>query len=219
MANELSFPLVLLAGGASTRYGEPKAMVLVGGRAWAAWHLSHFRDAGGKRAVVVLGHDVERFVAELAWADAALAGEATVDGLSVSAVVNPEPERGQFSSLLCGLGHPCTEGGAFVMPVDLLPVPAAVWRTLEDALRDPIDASVPTFEGRGGHPVLCSARVAAALRAVDSTSQEARLDSQLRARKDAVARVPVDDLPGGRAVTTNLNTPEEWRRWRSGAAL
>jgi molybdenum cofactor cytidylyltransferase len=190
MDAELRATLVVLAGGASTRLGEPKGLVRVRGRPWIELQLEGFEACGGRQAIVVLGYDAERY-------------ESVVTRARV--VVNPQPERGPFSSLACALAVvPPDAPGVFVLPVDV-PCPTPdTWRALERALAPGVDACVPTLDARGGHPVLLSPAFVGRLRAL---APAARLDAEIRA-SPRVVRVPVADP----RVQMNLNAPEDWAR-------
>lgn len=185
---------VVLAAGRSSRMGEPKGLVLVSGRPWLLVQLDAL-EPQVSRVTVVLGHDAEvyrRALPELA--------------ARVQVVVNPDPDRGPFSSLQCGLRQGAAPGTpTFVLPVDVPAPLAPVWAALEDGLSTdreaPVDAAVPVYEGRGGHPVLLSAAFVARLVAADPMS---RLDVELS--QSRVARIPVDDP----LVRLNLNAPEDW---------
>ncbi|HEY3816371.1 MAG TPA: nucleotidyltransferase family protein [Polyangiaceae bacterium] len=186
-----SADVVLLAAGRSSRMGQPKGLVDFAGRPWIETQLDAVR---GRRVVVVLGHDAARYREALP--DLAKRAEL---------VVNPEPDRGPFSSLQVGLAA-CEPGGkpVFVLPVDVPAASAALWAALEQALAPGLDAAIPTFDGRGGHPVLLAPPFLGRLRALDPASPEARLDVQLRSAKAAL--VPAGDA----RVRMNLNAPEDW---------
>ncbi len=194
------FSAVLLAAGRSSRMGEPKGLVDFGGRPWMVSQLDAL-DRAGVRAVLVLGADRERYLQAL-------------PGLSRRAhlAFNDDPDRGPFSSLLCGLaalantpGQPC-----FVLPVDVPAASPAVWGALAAALvaNPGADAAVPELDGRGGHPVLLSPSTVARLLARPATS---RLDVELAALP-GVLRVPVKDA----AVRLNLNAPQDWGKLERG---
>jgi CTP:molybdopterin cytidylyltransferase MocA len=204
--------------------GEPKGLVSFEGRPWLEHQLEALR---GARVTVVLGADHERYRRALP----ELGARATI-------VINPAPDRGPFSSLLEGLRTLVRERSqtptglrtlarersqtptrlrtlaresVFVLPVDVPAASAPVWVALADALRAEPDAwaAVPSFGGRGGHPVLLAPRLVAELRAmrpVWGAADAPRLDRELRSR--AVARVPVDDP----RVGLNLNTREDWEK-------
>jgi CTP:molybdopterin cytidylyltransferase MocA len=190
MAAELLSTLVLLSGGASTRLGEPKGLVRVGGRPWIDLQLLAFEACGGKQAIVVLGYDAQRY-----------------DSVCIRAqvAVNPRPELGPFSSLACALALVQSDTpGVFVLPIDVPCAEPDTWHALEQALQAGVDAVVPVLEGRGGHPVLLSPAFIAHLRKLPSDS---RLDREIQASAHVV-RVAVDDA----RVRMNLNTPEDWAR-------
>jgi molybdenum cofactor cytidylyltransferase len=184
--------VVLLAAGRSSRMGEPKGLVLFAGRPWIEAQLAAL---DGRRVTVVLGHDGARYLEVIP----DLAKRAEV-------VVNPDPDRGPFSSLQVGLA--AVRGSApapvFVLPVDVPAASAGVWRALEEALDPGLDAAIPVFEGRGGHPVLLASPFIGRLCSRDPASPEARLDVELRLAK--ARRVPTDDP----RVRMNLNAPEDW---------
>jgi CTP:molybdopterin cytidylyltransferase MocA len=133
-----------------------------------------------------------------------------VDGISmfgaeVIVARNDAPERGPFSSLLCGLDR-AGEGAAYVLPIDV-PCPGrAVWTTLARAVEEGGAAAVPVHAERSGHPVFCSAALTARLARVPVEAEDARLDVQLRALGDAVRRIEVDDV----RVGMNLNTRRDF---------
>jgi CTP:molybdopterin cytidylyltransferase MocA len=196
--------VVLLAGGRSSRMGEPKGLWAIGGKPWLEHQLDAI-DALGANTVLVLGFDRRRYLEVL-------------PGLEdrASVVVNPAPEHGPFSSLQCGLrvsGAP-----AFVLPVDV-PVPVTeVWQALHGALTERADAAIPLHEGGGGHPVLLSAALVTHVLGLPADS---RLDHVLREwdwgrgpnqERDRIARVPVLD----RRVRLNLNAPEDWGKLAAG---
>jgi molybdenum cofactor cytidylyltransferase len=190
--------VVVLAAGRSSRMGEPKGVFVFAGRPWIETQLAALE---GRRVVVVLGHDSPRYL------------EAIPDlATRAEVVVNPDPDRGPFSSLQVGLAAVSLSPAvpAFVLPVDVPAPSAAVWRALEEALDPGFDAAIPVFEGRGGHPVLLAPPFIALLCSRDPASAEARLDVALQSAK--VHRVPTSDP----RVRMNLNAPEDWGKLGKG---
>ena len=203
--------VVILAAGRSSRLGEPKGLFVVDGRPWLLHQLDAIARVGVVRGViVVLGFEADRY--RTALPDLARRAQA---------VTNPDPDRGPFSSLQCGLAALApARRPAFVLPVDVPAASPEVWDALSAALRpygaapndEPgTDAAVPVHEGRGGHPVLLSSAFAAALLERPPTS---RLDHELGRGHGhvAVARVPVGDP----RVGLNLNEPRDWGKLGNG---
>lgn len=129
---------LLLAAGAGTRMGRPKALV----PGWLAGAVATLRDGGCPAVMVVLG---------------AAADEARplLDD-EVAVVVAADWETGMSASLRAGLraleGTAAT--AALVHLVDLPDVTADVVRRVAAAGDDPTVLARATYDGRPGHPVL-----------------------------------------------------------------
>ncbi len=130
---------LVLAGGAGTRRGGPKALVVP----WLADAVGLLQDAGCGHVVVVLG----------AAADEARALVPTGPGIEV--VVADDWADGMGASLRAGLAH-ATGDGVVVTLVDLPGTPVSVVeRVLGRWDRTTLRQAV--FDGRPGHPVLVGA--------------------------------------------------------------
>ena len=188
-------PLLILSGGQSSRAGAPKALMPISGEPWLSKQVKAFRAAGGDQVVVVLG-----------FAAAEIRAALPRFAPAVTFVVNEAPERGQFSSLQVGLAA-LRSSAVFCLPIDVPAPLSPVWQVLANALKGGVKAVMPTHQGRGGHPVLLSAALAAELNAL---SPLARLDEALQALEPTqLLRVEVEDS----RVTMNLNSPEAWEQW------
>ncbi|MBK5290633.1 MAG: nucleotidyltransferase family protein [Acidobacteriia bacterium] len=135
---------MILAGGASSRMGSPKALLDWGGET-VVDSLARKLLAHCTCVAVVVGHHAETIRSNMR-----RAGE-------VILVVNPCPELGQLSSLQCGLRALMDMDGVMFLPVDY---PAVQMETVEklknEFLRQPQPALViPRHDGRRGHPVVC----------------------------------------------------------------
>ena len=98
---------------------------------------------------------------------------------------------------------------AVVAPVDVPDVSGALVRALIRAYgRTGAPVALPARDGRHGHPVLFARRVFAELMRPD-LPQGAR--TVIHAHAAQLAEVPVD------ALSPDLDTPEEYRRWRQHA--
>lgn len=124
-------------------------------------------------------------------------------------IINERWEMGQFTSLQAGIaGSLSTDaGGAMVLPVDVAGISSDVVTAIIDtALRNPhLDAVVPEYGGRGGHPVYLSRSFCTLLAGLDPADSRSRLDTQLALLANAI-RIPVNN-PN---VAKNINTQEEW---------
>ncbi|MCP5113563.1 MAG: NTP transferase domain-containing protein, partial [bacterium] len=95
---------LILAGGASRRMGEPKALLDIWGETFVD-RLIRVLGAHCDPVVVVLGHEAERVRAGVERA--------------AEFVINPAPGRGQLSSMQCGLrAVPGECDGVMFTPVD-----------------------------------------------------------------------------------------------------
>ncbi len=203
-------PLILLTAGESLRMGEPKGLVRVGERPWIEIQMRRFAAAGGSHAVVVLGYHREEYMKALPW----LSGEGDremAEGIPKSSiVVNPETKWGPFSSLMAGwnfLRSEKPDSPAFVLPVDVPCPTKEVLRSLQIALLPGIEASVPVYEERGGHPILASASLLEKLRFLSFKDPEARLDRQIKKLSpESLRKVPVRE----KIVLLNMNRKEDF---------
>ncbi len=128
-------------------------------------------------------------------------------------VLNPEPQKGQFSSLRVGLDAVVERGldTAIVTHVDRPPATDTTIRSLlavlaEQSLLPAAKrkwAVVPQVEGVHGHPIIVGHDMIEAFRraAVDLTARDVEHRHQ-----DRIAYVNVTD----RNVITNINTPEDY---------
>jgi molybdenum cofactor cytidylyltransferase len=191
-------PAVILAAGFSSRMGRDKARLPIPGGGWFLSRLARtFLEAGCSEVMAVVGPLGDEIHAA-----------AARERLPVRFVVNPDPSRGQLSSLQEALavlsGHEAR--GLLMSPVDQpLVTPATVRRVIEEWARSAAPIVRPSWGGRHGHPVLFDARVLGELRAADlSAGARAIVHRHASEARD----VEVND-PG---AFEDIDTPEDYRR-------
>ncbi len=175
---------VILAGGAGTRFGGPKAFArLPDGRTFLAACADALVAGGAAPVVATLPPGAET---------------PAPDG--VIAVPLPDAGLPMFESLACGLARLLPDSSwerVVVLPVDHPLVRPATVRALAVAVGE---AAIPAYRGKHGHPVALARAVAE--RVASGELGGPTLREVLRAV--ATVEVAVDD-PG---VTANCNTPE-----------
>lgn len=134
---------IVLAAGASTRFGSPKQLLDWGGQPLLRHVVLQALAAPTSQVIVVLGAAAGRIAPTLA-------------GLPVTLVENPNWEQGQSTSMQAGLWAcpPETQAALFVLG-DQPVLPASLLRDLVEIHRlglPPIVA--PRHQGRRGNPVL-----------------------------------------------------------------
>jgi CTP:molybdopterin cytidylyltransferase MocA len=164
---------VLLAAGAGSRLGQPKALVDIGGQPLAARGVGLLRDGGAAPVIVVTG-----------------ATEVSLPG--VVTVHNPDWATGMGSSLAAGLATAPDECQAAVIAlVDQPLVGAAAVRRLIAAFEAGATVAVAAYGGRPRNPVLLAREHWAEVIALAEGDAGAR--AFLRARPDLVTLVECGD--------------------------
>ena len=135
-----------------------------------------------------------------------LAPVAYANGASI--VVNPDPSRGQFSSLQVGLWEVLNRGrdGAIITLVDRPPAKAATVQSLRDAFESApqnVWAVVPEFSGKHGHPYAAGREMIEKFVQAPATSTARDVEHQYQ---DHILYIPVSDP----FIGMNINTPEDY---------
>jgi molybdenum cofactor cytidylyltransferase len=151
---------VILAAGASRRMGSPKAL------------LDYRGETFLNRLVRVLGNECNPIIAVLGYHAEVIRAQARG---KVQFVVNPDPERGQLSSLQTGLAAvPQDVEGFLFTPVDS---PAIRETTLKQLVvrfqnkKPQTQFVIPRYEGQRGHPVFAVPSLLAEFLALPLTAQ------------------------------------------------
>jgi molybdenum cofactor cytidylyltransferase len=192
---------IVLAAGESTRMGSPKALLPDGaGRAFVARVLHTFRASGVSDITIVTGSLHERIVAAVA-AD-------VPTGALIRFARNPDPSRGQLSSLLTGLEAADSPGVDAVLatPVDVPFIQPETVRSLIEAFERTLSPIVRPVRGsRHGHPVLFARAMFDDLRGADPALGAKAV---LRAHASSVLNVDVED----EGALLDVDTRDEYER-------
>jgi molybdenum cofactor cytidylyltransferase len=188
---------VVPAAGKGSRFaaeapgGPHKLLALVDGEPMVRRTVASLLAGGADRCVVVVSADGE------------VAVRAALAGLPISVVVNPDPSRGMFSSIQSGIAETAEGDVCVLLPGDMPYVqPATVAAVIAAAGRTSL-AACAGFNGRRGHPIVCSAALRARilLASVESTLSAER-------SRDEFLSIDVPD-PG---VHRDVDRPGDMRK-------
>ena len=192
----LSYAVVILAAGASSRMGKPKLLLPWGHTSVLGHLIEQWRDLQAAQIAVVC-----------AGSDGAVQGE--LDRLAFpreNRVLNPMPERGMFSSIQCAARWPGWKENLSHFAIALGDQPhlhlATVRALLDFAKANPEKICQPSRLGHGRHPVVFPKVIFQQLR----ESQEENLKTFLRNGPYEAARCEVDDP----ALDLDMDTPADY---------
>ena len=188
-------PGIILAAGASTRMGRPKALLTLSDGSTFVQAVTASLIDGGVADVLIVGRPDDRGLRD------------EVAGLPRTRFVeNARAEEGQLSSVIAGLNAADRPGvgAVLVTLVDLPLIKADTVRTLIDTfLTTHALIARTSHRGRHGHPVIFGRRVFDELRHADP---QVGAKSVIRTHQPSVLDVEVDD--GG--VLRDIDTPEDY---------
>jgi molybdenum cofactor cytidylyltransferase len=182
---------LILAAGRSSRMGDFKPLLPIGGKSMLRCVLDMLRAAGAGPVCVVTGRQREDVMAHLA-------------GEDIIFVHNARFAETQMLDSLC-LGLRALKGRCarvMLCPVD---VPLASAATARALLGQPGDFVRPVVDGRPGHPVVLSERAIPLVLGYDGPGG---LGGAVTALGLSVTDIPVSD-PG---ALMDADTPEDYRR-------
>lgn len=200
---------LILAAGASSRMGSPKPLLKTGGKTLLEDQVRRMSAAGIENTFVVIGCGAEEI-------------KDRHKNLKVTWVENRDWEKGKFSSVLCGISSVIASEmkqsgvgsrllrftrndirGILLLPVDTVLVPPEVMKQIIDEGVKTGRNIIPTFDGRGGHPVFLTQILAKEIAA--NHKEDERLDHVLNGSNN-VNRLEVSS----QMILSNINTLEDW---------
>lgn len=203
MSRSSSFAGVILAAGESSRMGTDKALL-----PWPPQVAGHppSKDTFVSAAIRSFSLATDFVIVVAGDNEAALAPVVYANGASL--VVNPEPGRGQFSSLQLGLHEVLNRGrdAAVITLVDRPPVSTATIQTLRAAFEKAppnIWSVVPEFSGKHGHPYIAGRELIEVFLQAPATGTARDVE---HLHHEHIEYLAVEDP----CVVLNINTPEEY---------
>lgn len=187
---------VIAAAGLSSRMGDFKPLLPMGGASVIENIIKTLRASGAEDIVVVTGFKADKLEARL----------------RETGVIFVKNERYAETQMLCSvkLGFSRLLGQCDRLLFTPADVPLFTEKTIRTLLMTDCDAAIPVCGGRDGHPLLLKAEV---LPRILEYSGEGGLHGALEHCGGRVERVPVNDL----GAVSDMDTPEDYRRLLRGA--
>ena len=184
---------VLTAAGESTRMGRPKPLLPWQGMPLIEYQVANLVEAGVCEVVVVLGHEHELVAPH-------------ISGDGVHHVVNAEYREGKASSVRAGLrAVDIAATDILLLAVDQPRPPEIISQVIDFHTGGDALITSPRYLGRGGHPLIFSARLRAELEAISEATEGVR--EVFRAHAAEVNEVDIDDP----VIRLDINDPEAYK--------
>lgn len=203
---------LLLAAGESVRMGEIKALLPWRGKTLIEYQVASLESAGVSQTIVVLGYRSEKL-------EPLLKGRPAVE-----CVYNPDYAQGKTTSIKAGLralqrvqgslSGASDENSLLVLNVDQPRSSETIRRIVglhysRTGGDGPPGSShlitVPTYRGRGGHPIVLSASLMAEM--MDISEDNLGLKAVARRHEGDTQRVEL----GSPEILLDLNTPQDYQ--------
>lgn len=184
--------------------GTLKALLDWQGRSLIIHQIVALREAGADEVVVVLGHRADELQARIG------ANRDVYELGKVRCVVNEDYALGKTTSIKTGLwalGPPGDDEASIAMLNVDQPRSASLIGRIFRAHHEARDRliTIPTCEGKGGHPIVVSRRLYGELIAIDEQTQGMRAVTERH--RDATQRVEL----GAPELLWDVNTPEQYQ--------
>jgi molybdenum cofactor cytidylyltransferase len=201
MSRAPSFAGVILAAGESSRMGRDKALL-----PWPPRSTAAAKETFLSAAIRSLMPFTDFIVVVAGRNESTLAPIVFSNGATL--IRNPEPSRGQFSSLQVGLREVLNRGrdAALITLVDRPPALAATVQKLRSTFESApqnVWAVVPEFAGKHGHPLVVGRELIEVFLQAPATASARDLEHR---HQENISYVEVSDP----SIGTNINTPEDY---------
>ncbi len=187
--------VVILAGGNSSRMGMSKAFLSFDrDRTFLEKIIATYSDLGCARIIVVLNDKIQTRTD-------------LIQGIGINERVtilkNPTPEKGRLFSIRMGLQEMSKMDHVFLQNIDDPFTEGSILRSLLDAA-DQSSYCVPTYNEKGGHPILLSKPVVEHIANIGNADGNLKHVLSKFTRKNVATADP--------RVLVNINTPEDYSR-------
>jgi molybdenum cofactor cytidylyltransferase len=185
---------IILAAGQSQRMGAFKSLLPFGDKTVIETCIEHLRGGGVETVIVVLGQGPR--AEEL---------KAHLKNSCVGFAINPDPTSEMSASISSGVRQlPFHTKAVLITPVDHPAVPSEVIAILIDEWKQGARLVMPTWNGRGGHPVLIDLSFRDELVSLDS---DRGLKSLFDDQSEQVRRISV----GSNYIARDMDTWDDYR--------
>jgi molybdenum cofactor cytidylyltransferase len=187
---------LLLAAGESSRMGSLKAFLPWHGTTLLDHQITVLRQAGICRVIVVLGHRAE------------ILKPTVQDREGVTWTVNPDYAQGKTTSINAGLSAlaPDEPAAILILNVDQPRSPETITELLRRHLEAEALITIPTYQGKGGHPIIIDSALLQDLRSI--TEETLGVKDVVRSHQERTQRTEMATAE----VLWDLNTPEEYQQ-------
>ena len=211
MVRSPSFAGVILAAGQSSRMGRDKALLPWPPASPSSAAQFSNGDTFLSSAIRSLSLATDFVLVVAGKNEAAIAP--IVYAIGASLVVNPDPDRGQFSSLQTGLQEVLNRGRdtAIITLVDRPPATAATVEALRaffEISGEDVWTVIPEFASLHGHPYIAGREMIEVFLQAPASANAREVMQQAQAH---IRYVPVDDA----AIAMNINSPEDYAALRT----
>lgn len=165
-----------------------------GGESLAAYQVRQLKDAGADEVIVVIGYHADEI-------------HRLLGKLPCRVMVNPRFHAGRAGSLRIGAKAVDRDAEAIIIANVDQPRPASFYAELIAHHAADRAATLPSHDGRHGHPVIVSGRLRDEMMAADEAEQG--LAGILRKHQDELG-----DYEAGELAALDINTPDEYERAR-----
>ncbi|HKU75646.1 MAG TPA: nucleotidyltransferase family protein [Pyrinomonadaceae bacterium] len=181
---------ILLAAGRSSRMGAFKPLLPFGNKTVIEYCIDSLREAGVETVVVAVGHRADDLRDKLT---------------GVTFALNPDPDSEMGASIAAGVRKlPDDAQATLIALADHPAVPATVVSTIIEEWTQGARIVIPTWEGRGGHPVLVDLSFRPELLNLPASGG---LRAFFESHRDAIRRIPVNSP----FVARDMDTWDDYR--------